>query len=323
MLVIVTTGLSAIFCAVYVRFAHRREILDHPNPRSSHGESTPHGGGVPLYLAFTLGAGLALANGSLVHWHYILILGAALILVGAGIVDDLHNLAVKSRLLIYACLTLATVSALLVETLHLPSVIGVGVILVASLAVLWLLNLYNFMDGIDGIAGLQAAGACTAAGVLTDDSQYSVFCLLLAASHVGFLALNRPPASLFMGDAGSIPTGFLLGSLAIIGAVQGAADPLIWLVLLAVFITDATWTLLWRIGTGQAFTQAHNMHAYQRLSRHWGSHKKVDVLLLLVLCFWLAPIAWLIESQSGYDLILVLLAYLPLVFGMAKIGALK
>ncbi|MBP6682651.1 MAG: glycosyl transferase family 4, partial [Halioglobus sp.] len=91
-----------------------------------------------------------------------------------------------------------------------------------------------------------------------------------------------------------------------------------WLVLLAIFITDASWTLLWRIATGQPFTRAHRLHAYQRLGVRWGSHLRVDLLLGAIFCGWLLPLAWLVQSCPNYAVLLVILAYLPLLAGMAK-----
>jgi Fuc2NAc and GlcNAc transferase len=187
---------------------------------------------------------------------------------------------------------------------------------------LWLVNLYNFMDGIDGIAATQCVLACGAAALLCAQgvaSHYALFCLLLGASHLGFLVWNWPPARLFMGDAGSVPTGFLLAALALLGSVQGQLHPACWLVLLAAFITDASWTLLWRMATGQPFTRPHRLHAYQRLSVHWGSHRSVDLLLVVVFMCWLLPLAWLLQNNPDHAFLLVILAYLPLLLGMAKI----
>jgi Fuc2NAc and GlcNAc transferase len=182
------------------------------------------------------------------------------------------------------------------------------------------------MDGIDGIAALQAMVACCCAALLTwgtgHGSDYAHFCLLLAAAHGGFLVWNYPPARLFMGDAGSVPTGFLLAALALLGAVQGQLNPLCWLVLLAAFITDATWTLAWRMATGQAFTQPHRLHAYQRLSRYWGSHLRVDMLLLAINTLWLLPLASAVQIWPDRSLFLVFLAYVPLLCAMARIGRL-
>jgi Fuc2NAc and GlcNAc transferase len=203
---------------------------------------------------------------------------------------------------------------------------GTTLLLVAAFALLWSLNLYNFMDGIDGIAALQTMFVCSGAAYLTwldgQDHSYIRYCLILAAAHSGFLLWNFPPARLFMGDAGSVPTGFLLAGLAILGAVQGQLNPLCWVVLSAVFITDATWTLVWRIAAGQDFTQPHRLHAYQRLSRHWKSHVRVDMLLLAINVMWLFPIALAVQRWPDHQLFLVFLAYLPLLFGVAKAGRL-
>ncbi len=95
-----------------------------------------------------------------------------------------------------------------------------------------------------------------------------------------------------------------------------------WLVLMAVFITDATCTLLWPIVTGQPFTEAHRLHGYQRLSRRWDSHLRVDVLLVVVNVLWLFPIACAVQYWPQTTLFMVILAYLPLLLGMAKVGKL-
>jgi Fuc2NAc and GlcNAc transferase len=125
-----------------------------------------------------------------------------------------------------------------------------------------------------------------------------------------------------MGDAGSVPTGFLVAAIALLGAVQGYLNPLCWAILLAVFITDASWTLVWRLATGQAFMQPHRLHAYQRLSRYWDSHLSVDMLLLAINVMWLFPLAWAVQAWPSYSVILVILAYFPLLCGMAKVGRL-
>jgi Fuc2NAc and GlcNAc transferase len=182
------------------------------------------------------------------------------------------------------------------------------------------------MDGIDGIAALQAVLACSGAAWLSarqgGDNGYVLYCLLLAAVHAGFLCWNAPPARLFMGDAGSVPTGFLVAGLALVGAGRGALNPLCWLVLMATFVTDASWTLGARACTGQPLTVAHRSHAYQRLSRHWDSHGKVDLLLAAIVLLWLLPIALAIQAWPDNALIMVILAYVPLLYAMAKIGRL-
>lgn len=319
----ITLLLSALLCGLYLLLARRWHILDTPNERSSHAHPTPHGGGVPLLLAFA--AGMLSASLTFGPWDtsYILLASLALLLMLLGVVDDLRNLSVRLRFSLYSLCCLWVAVVLLQPLLGQDLLIGGLAVVASALAMLWLLNLYNFMDGIDGIAALQCILACVSAALLSwaygADANYSLFCLLFGAAHLGFLLWNFPPARLFMGDAGSIPSGFLLGGLALLGAVQGQLNPLCWLVLLALFITDASWTLLWRILTGQPFTQPHRLHAYQRLSRRWGSHLAVDLLLVAVNALWLFPLAWAVQVWPDHALLLVILAYLPPVLGMAKI----
>lgn len=317
-----TLFLSMVLCAVYLRVARRQQLLDLPNERSSHSAPTPHGGGVALMTAFLLG--LLVTTWAHGQWdNAIITLSIApLILTLVGIVDDLRGLSVRLRLSTYAIVCIGAAYSLLQLTLSDAAFLDVLLVCSVAFAMLWTLNLYNFMDGIDGIAAIQAILACCGAGLISvvfgQHASYALVCLLLAAAHAGFLVWNWPPARLFMGDAGSVPTGFLVAALALWGAVQGQINPLCWLVLLAVFITDSSLTLLWRMRAGQAFTQPHRQHAYQRLSRHWNSHLSVDVLLAAINIFWLLPLAFAVQVWPELGLFLVLLAYLPLVIGVAR-----
>ncbi len=321
-LVLFTLLLSVALCGVYLLLARRWRIIDMPNERSSHQRPTPHGGGVPLLLAFAMGLLLAALWRGAWDGAFITLAVAALSLMLLGVIDDLRGLSVRLRFALYSLLCLCVAAILLSPVLDDSALFGGALVVLAALAILWSLNLYNFMDGIDGIAATQCIVACCSAALLCRETgggdSYALFCLLLAASHLGFLVWNWPPARLFMGDAGSIPTGFLLAGLALLGAVQGQLNPLCWLVLLAGFVTDATWTLVWRMASGQAFTQAHRLHAYQRLSRHWGSHLPVGMLLLALSILWLLPLAWAVQIWPNYGFLLVILAYLPLLWGMAK-----
>ena len=108
-----------------------------------------------------------------------------------------------------------------------------------------------------------------------------------------------------------------LGGLALLGQANGSLPGACWLILLAAFITDATWTLLRRMARGERFLQAHRSHAYQRLARHWGGHLPVDFLLIALNGLWLFPLAALTAARPDLQVFLVILAYLPLLAGMA------
>ncbi|TDG13525.1 glycosyltransferase family 4 protein [Seongchinamella unica] len=315
---LVTLLLSLALCGAYLRFARRLQILDRPNERSSHTRPTPHGGGVPLLLA--MGLGVAMAP---VAWQaqYLLLMALAFGLSALGVLDDLRGLSVRLRFSLY-CLACVLAVLVIQNPLATPGPASLLIALVSVAALLWMLNLYNFMDGIDGYAATQCIIACACVVLLAWGQgaapQYLLFCLLLAAAQVGFLFWNWPTARLFMGDAGSVPTGFLLGALALYGHAQGYLPLACWLILLAVFVTDASVTLLWRVATGQAFTQPHRLHAYQRLSRHLGGHLPVVLLLLALNGLWLFPLALASAVFPKYSILLVILAYVPLLAGMAK-----
>lgn len=321
--VVLTAVASLILCGGYLLLARQLQILDQPNERSSHHRPTPHGGGMALMLALLIGAGVL--HKLFEPWaaHYLLLFGLAAILVVLGAIDDLKGLPVGFRFLIYGLVAGGFAGWMLHSRGELLSPTGMLLFCGIALASLWHMNLFNFMDGIDGIAATQAicvsAGASLLVWLGNDSGQYLLLCLLVAASHMGFLYWNWQPARLFMGDAGSIATGFMLAALAVVAMAEDVLPLACWLILSATFITDATWTLLWRISTGQPFTTPHRLHAYQRLSRHWRSHRRVVAMLLGVNLLWLLPLALAATVWPYSNSLLVILAYLPLLVGMAKV----
>ena len=180
----------------------------------------------------------------------------------------------------------------------------------------WLLNLYNFMDGIDGIASVEAICVCVGGAllyVLLGKPDLALLPLMLAAAVAGFLYWNFPPARIFMGDAGSGFLGIVLGIMSI---QAGWVDPALfwsWVILLGVFVVDATFTLVRRLLRGDKVYEAHRSHAYQYASRHYGRHLPVTLAVGVINLAWLLPIALLVGTGRIDGVIGVALAYAPLV----------
>jgi len=116
-----------------------------------------------------------------------------------------------------------------------------------------------------------------------------------------------------MGDACSGFLGFVLGLMAIITSLGEAINIWSWLILLAVFIVDATYTLIRRVLQGQKWYDAHRSHAYQILSRRYNSHKKITLAVLAINVLWLFPLAYLSSIQEYWAPVLSLIAISPLV----------
>ncbi|MGL5606914.1 MAG: glycosyl transferase, partial [Aeromonas veronii] len=190
--------------------------------------------------------------------------------------------------------------------------------LLAWLGVIWFINLYNFMDGIDGLAAGEAVVVCLFMALfhylVGGEWSSASLILLLGISAAGFLCWNFPPARIFMGDGGSGFLGLMLASLMLLDAASAPQFLWAWLVMLGVFVVDATWTLLNRFRLKCRLSQAHRTHAFQYAARRWQSHRNVTLAVLLINSLWLAPIAVMIVLGQLDGVSGLVIAYLPLAF---------
>lgn len=324
----IVLAVSFFLTAALRRYALARGLLDIPNARSSHGIPTPRGGGVAIVLTFLLMLlplwSLELISPSL----FMALMGAGAGVAVIGFLDDHGHIAARWRLLghfLAAGWALYWLGGMPVLPVFGISVdLGVLGTLGGLLYLVWMLNLYNFMDGIDGIAGVQAVTTCLSACllyVLAGHPSELWVPLLLALAACGFLYWNFPPARIFMGDAGSGFLGIVLGVLSLHAASFGGELFWCWLVLLGVFVVDATATLLRRLLRGDRVYEAHRTHAYQYASRHYGRHLPVTLAIGLMNLFWLLPIAVLCAQRALDGVWAVLLAYAPLVVLAARFHA--
>ncbi len=300
-------------------YALSRSLMDIPNARSSHSVPTPRGGGVAIVLTFTLALVFLWWRDLIAVSQFCAIAGAGALVAVIGFMDDHGHIAARWRLLGH----FVAAGWLLVWLGGLPAlqfagvVVDLGVVghVLAAFYLVWLLNLYNFMDGIDGIASVEAICVCLGAcllGWLGGWPQLVWAPLLLAVCVGGFLFWNFPPARIFMGDAGSGFLGIVLGGLSLQAATQSAELLWGWLILLGVFIVDATFTLFRRLLRGDKVYEAHRSHAYQYASRRFGSHLPVTMAVGVINMFWLLPIAVAV-TRFGLDGSLgVIVAYAPL-----------
>jgi len=310
------------------KYALARSLMDIPNARSSHSVPTPRGGGVAIVVSFLVALAAIAVNGELDWSASLALLGAGGFVAWVGFLDDHGHIAARWRLLahfvaaFWALVWLGGAPALEILGAQLD-LDWLGFALVAVYLV-WLLNLYNFMDGIDGIASVEAICVCVGGAllyVLLGKPQLALLPLMLAAAVAGFLYWNFPPARIFMGDAGS---GFLGIALGIMSIQAGRVDPSLfwsWVILLGVFVVDATFTLVRRLLRGDKVYEAHRSHAYQYASRQFGRHLPVTLAVGGINLAWLLPIALLVGVRKVDGLIGVVLAYAPLVLLAIKFHA--
>jgi len=295
--------LAVLFAVSFVgtgwirRYCLARGIVDIPNQRSSHSRIVARGGGIGfsgIFILAVLGLGIAGLTPSRAATG---LAGGGIIIAVTGWVDDRKGLTQVPRIVLHlAAAFWAVVWLGPVPALVSGSTVWMWVTQIAGvIAFAWMINLYNFMDGTDGIAGVEAVTVavasgflCTMAGLAEPGHVY----WLLAAAVAGFLLWNWPPAKIFMGDAGSGFLGFTFAALTLWSSVENIR--LFWpcVILLSVFVADATTTLVRRMLKREKWYEPHSTHAYQKLARRNG-HLPIALGVAIVNIAVLAPVAWM------------------------------
>lgn len=283
-------ALSAGLCALARRYAPRWGLVDRPGGHKGHRQPTPLGGGVAIWLTMLLillaGTAIVFLDG---RWlpgplsihidgarskfpQLVLIFGLATAIMLMGLVDDLRNLDWRPRLGIQvgcAAVVAAAVTRITLFGLFRHPIIE------GAVTVFWIVgltNAFNMLDNMDGLSasvGLIAALLFAAAQAAVGSRFVPAILLVLSGALGGFLLHNRPPARLFMGDAGSNFLGFLLGTLTVLGTFTsgeysecGVLAPLL---VMAVPLYDMTSVVLIRLREGRSPFKADRRHFSHRL----------------------------------------------------------
>ena len=243
-----------------------KDIPDIPNERSLHSVPVPRIGGAAMMAGLL--AGWALMLTSLKWWIVLPLIGLFIV----SLLDDMHNLPVKKRLLAHVAAATVLVLGSGLFAQH-----GLFVAVFVLFLTVWMTNLYNFMDGSDGLAGGMALFGFSmygAAALISQDDTQAMMDFTIGAAALGFLYNNFHPAKVFMGDAGSIPLGFLSAAMGLWGWQQGYWSAWFPLLVFSPFIVDASVTLAKRTLRGVKITEAHREHYYQRLIQMGWSHRR-------------------------------------------------
>lgn len=289
---------SSILTPVVRSIAQRRGLLDEPGERTVHEVAIPRIGGVAIAAAFYLGvaAGLAVAllgaaTGLPTDHLLVILLGAALI-AGVGMIDDL--LGMRARIKFAAQLAIALVVAALgltISRLDGPwGSIALGGWAI-PLTVAWFVAVMNAINLIDGLDGLASGVTLTAMGafflIASADGATPPILLVLAAGAggvIGFLRFNLYPATIIMGDTGSMLLGFLLAAAGISVTQSGppGAPPWVPVVALGLALADTAWAILRRLIAGLPIFAPDKRHVHHQLLATGLSQRSVMLSLWLV-----------------------------------------
>jgi UDP-GlcNAc:undecaprenyl-phosphate GlcNAc-1-phosphate transferase len=296
--------LSLLLVPAVREYAQRKEITDQPGGHKSHSAPVPYLGGVAMVLAFSaamfvgvvvrrssqfdgrevrLTIGNLLAQGDGLVRELIVVLGLALIFSAMGLIDDLRGLSPWLRFAVGLGIAVTLVAYGIRLQSPLPDAADV------LLSVGWILgitNAFNLLDNIDGLAAGTAAVAATTFFLIAlfNDQDYSALLAIgLAGAMLGFLRSNFHPATIYMGDAGSLFIGFLMAYLGLKMRTTVTEIPQLFapLVVLGVAVLDTTMVVVSRLRRGVSpFTggQDHLSHRLRRLGL--SVRRSVSTLLL-------------------------------------------
>lgn len=292
--------------------ARGRVGLDEPNTRSLHATPVPRTGGIGLLLGVAAGWAIIAPLLPLQLWI------ALALVISVSLMDDLYSLSAVVRLAVHLLAAALAIPEILNAQTPLP------LIMAAVIATSWMSNLYNFMDGSDGLAaGMALFGFSTygTAAWLAGSTQFALLNFAIAAAAAGFLLHNFHPARIFLGDAGSIPLGFMAAVFGLIGWQQH--DWIWWFPLLVFspFIVDASVTLARRLLSGARVWEAHRDHYYQRLVQLGLGHRGAALAeyVLMATCAFTALIAMTLTSFEQYAILSVTgLIYLALIVSIER-----
>ncbi|HSL31526.1 MAG TPA: glycosyltransferase family 4 protein [Anaerolineales bacterium] len=311
---------------IYIRrLALHHQILDHPSERSSHSLPMPRGGGLAIVFLVLGTAVWAVSQTEIYKSVLYVTLGAILALVGWR--DDIFSLSPNYRFLVQGLV--ATISILVLgyfRVVRIPLVgdvdLGVVGIIITFLWIIGMINAYNFMDGIDGMA----AGVAVVAGlgwmILSSNvSNPFIFwvALAIAATGLGFLGHNWPPAKIFMGDVASTFLGYSFAILPLLSADQSGDALTMGTLLMWTVIIDTFLTFLRRLVTGENVLSGHRLHLFQQLVSGGYKHGTISALYI-----FLTALAVLLTYESTHgDPVAPFLIFLglPLVWGLLLIHA--
>ncbi len=325
--------LSLSITSLIRKFSKILGLVDVPNSRSSHNIPTATGGGVAIVISFFCAISYLWISHYIPTIYYIAFIGTCFPITIISLIDDYKTVANRWKFLVQ--LIACTWAVLLLQAdkealdiFHTRIMLGeyeksldqfssqsIIIHFISIILLAWLLNLYNFMDGIDGLAASEGVFACCGASFIVysaNDMTISIWLLCLMFSILGFIILNWPPAKIFMGDVGSVFIGSALGIFILVTANANVMTIWSWLILLAVFFTDASFTLARRFLRKDKWYRPHRTHAFQLAAIQYKSHKVVTLAILVINIFWLFPLAYFASKYEVYRIIISVLAYSPI-----------
>jgi UDP-GlcNAc:undecaprenyl-phosphate GlcNAc-1-phosphate transferase len=289
-LVLIFSFILALLLTIYgtpvtQRVAFRYEILDYPDGRlKTQQEPVPYMGGVIVYFAFISPVGLLFPFSR----ELLGILFASSIILIVGLFDDLKALTPHTKFLFQVIATYILLkSGIRINLLFLPGWLDTVLTFFWILSIINAFNIIDIMDGLASSVAMLCSLTIFVISLYTSNFIISILSISLAAALLGFLKFNWQPAKIYLGDAGSMFIGLVIGALTIWGDYSRYNNLafISGLLILGIPIFDMVYVMILRLKHGQSPFRGSPDHFALRLKKRFSlsSARTVTVILLIQL----------------------------------------
>lgn len=315
-MIFITFLFVALFIPIIKRIAIHIGAMDIPNKRKVHKVPIPRLGGLGIYTGFLLG--YMLFGWESIQMNAILI--GSFIIVVTGIIDDIKPVPAKYKLLgqIVAAAVIPLYGGILLKDV---SAFGFYVhfggfsAIVTVLFIVAIMNCINFIDGLDGLAGGISAIYFLMIGIIAvlfkSNGLDVVLTFVMLGATLGFLVHNFYPASIFMGDSGSLFLGYIIAVISLLGYKNVTFTSLIVpIFLLAIPIMDTLFAIIRRLLKHESIAMPDKCHLHHQLLKlNFSIRRSVLIIYLIDILFAIASIIYVI-GDSRYGIFIYILLFI-------------
>jgi len=290
-------------------------VIDSPNKRKIHKKPIPRLGGLAIYSGFLVSLAAGLIAARFLGFPFFInlrsifgIVASGSLLLAVGFIDDMRGVKPEVKMFLqfvaaFVAIYFGVEMAFLRNPFNGVIYLGFWSIPFTAFWLVGITNSVNLIDGLDGLAtGITAIASVTLflVALTTGQATSAIVLLALAGASLGFLRYNFNPASIFLGDSGSLFMGFVLASASVIGVLKSTLviALLIPVLILAVPILDTASAIVRRVRAKVHIFEADDGHIHHRLLNAGLTHRQA-VMLIYIVCVALSAGALLVTLVRG------------------------
>ena len=303
--------LSTLLIPLVKKVSIKTEAWAKQNERTIHHGIISRIGGIAIFIAFSVGLALFFKADRSILGIYL----ASSLMFLIGLWDDFLDLPAKFKFLLQVgCAMILLVFGVRVDTLRVLGVPITNTMITSIFTILWVVgitNAINFLDGLDGLCGgmiLVVLSVVCSISIVDQRGDIVLLSLIMMGSILGFLLYNSHPASIFMGDCGSLFLGCMISSISLLGFKSSTMMTLSFPILILILpIIDTFSAILRRKIKHIPFDQADRSHLHHQLMARFGQTTSVLIMCAITFGFGMSAFVYIHDRRIGMLLMFILM----------------